>query len=35
MELGTREFWALVHGMGLGALFLLAFPEFFTLFASE
>ncbi len=25
MSLTDREFWALVHGMGLGALFLLAF----------
>jgi hypothetical protein len=25
MDLTSREFWALVHGMGLGALFLLAF----------
>lgn len=25
MDLGTREFWALIHGMVLGALFLVAF----------
>ena len=25
MDLTTRELWALIHGMGLGALFLLAF----------
>lgn len=25
MELGTREFWALVHGLVLGGLFVLAF----------
>jgi len=25
MQLTDREFWTLVHGMGLGALFLLAF----------
>jgi hypothetical protein len=25
MDITNREFWALVHGMGLGALFLLAF----------
>jgi len=25
MELTTREWWGIVHGMGLGALFLLAF----------
>ena len=25
MELSDRELWALIHGMGLGALFLLAF----------
>ncbi|BAS26921.1 hypothetical protein [Limnochorda pilosa] len=25
MSLGVREFWGVVHGMGLGALFLLAF----------
>ncbi len=25
MELGNRELWALIHGMGLGAVFLLAF----------
>jgi len=25
MSLTMREFWTLVHGMGLGALFLLSF----------
>jgi hypothetical protein len=25
MELTNREFWGLIHGMGFGALFLLAF----------
>lgn len=25
MELTSREVWTLIHGMGLGALFLLAF----------
>jgi hypothetical protein len=39
MHLTGREWWAVVHGMGLGALFLLAFAgglaEFFSLRSGE
>ncbi len=39
MHLTGREWWAVIHGMGLGALFLLAFAgglaEFFSLRSEE